>query len=112
MVGVINKDLIFEFNNEDGLCRALAHYGNQNGCEVVIVADKSDRIKAIVYKGEFLFTPDLSEQISYNLYGLQSALALNKEQLQRNEPLPLYANWELMTSFIYGYVPLPTIINS
>lgn len=107
MIGVIKRDNIFEFRDEEQLCRALSWYGDKYGCEVVIVTDRSDRIKAIINRGSFTFTPSLSEETNYLLYGLPNSRVVNVVDLQRNDSLPTYNSYELMLPFIYVSQPIP-----
>ena len=100
MIGVIEKDLIFEFKDESDLSRAISWFGDRYSCSIIIITDRSDRIKGVIDRGQFTFAPTFAEDTVYTLYGLPRAAEFDVRALQRNDDLPRNVrNWELMQRF-------------
>ena len=92
MIGVINRDKIFEFRDESELCDSLSIFAERYGSESMIIVDTSDRIKAVIYNNQWVFQPNLIEDTKYYLYGA-SPRAINFNDLQRNDIIPNLNSW-------------------
>lgn len=94
MIGVVNRTKIFEFRDMGELAQALSHYGKHYGnCDVIIIANKSDKVKSIIYNSNFELEPDgLNENEVYYVYGTDD---ISLKDLGKNAELPFRRLWLL-----------------
>lgn len=104
MIGFISNNMIFEFRNEDDLAKALSYYSKD---KIVIITEKSDRVKAILYDSTFTFPPQIQDSELYNLYITSER---SYKDIQRNECLDML-ECDTKTTFIYKNMPIPTCID-
>jgi len=104
MIGVINRTKIFEFRDQSELARALDFLAKAYGCETIIIVNASDKVKGIIYNGDFSFTPDIFEEEKYYIYGNANS---NGSDLGKNESLPVQRDWQLYgMPFMYVSQPV------
>lgn len=114
MIGVINRDKIFEFRDEDNLLNALSWYGDRYGCDIIFVTDstRDRKIQTIIYKGNYTFRPNLFDDTKYYIYGIPNTPSTTLDSIksyQKNDFLP-NIHWELDQhpfAFINQPVPKP-----
>lgn len=108
MLGIINENLVFEFNDEDSLGRALNNYAEKHGCDTIIIVDSADSVKAVMNNGNMLFVNTM-EEVKYTLYGTANGLY---KDLGRGDTLPAKSDWQhAFDSFFYRVQPMPDTIN-
>lgn len=83
MIGVVNRDKIFEFRDEDDLAKALDWFGSKYNCNTIIITDASKKVKGIICNGVFTFSPNLLEETHYYLFGSDVY-----NELDKNTELP------------------------
>lgn len=85
MIGVIQRNKLFEFRDDSELCKALDWFGSKYGCDTIYVVDTSDRIKMIIYRESFLVNSSLYDETKYYIYG---DIGNTGKDLQLNDLLP------------------------
>lgn len=107
MIGIIRQN-VFEFRDESELAKALDWFADKYGCNTLIISDRNDYIKGVVYNGDFTFAPSINEEEPYYLYGTPQSIG---NDLNKNEYKPVGAsNWEiggLPFKYINQRVPKP-----
>lgn len=97
MIGVIYPNKVFEFKNIDELANSFNWYVDKHGCDVLIIVDSCDRVKGILYRGEWQVMPNIVDDELYTIYGTTSFAISNYNiyDISRDDYLPNIRDWQL-----------------
>lgn len=110
MIGIISNKKIFEFKDEVDLGTALEKYGEEYGCSVIIIVDRSNKIRAVLIRGVWEFMPKIDIGERYYIYGCREASSIS--DLSKFNTLELEVDYEISKhSFVYDVFAAPTNLN-
>lgn len=103
MIGIVNRTKIFEFRDQGELARGLEFLAKAYGCDTLVIANASDKVKGVLHFGDFTFTPDIYEEEKYYIYGNAGN---DGSDLSKNDELQVQTNWQL-TGMPFTYISQP-----
>lgn len=101
MIGVIDKKLIFEFRDGPSFVKAIM--AHMEGCKTVFIADKNDKVKAIIRDNKLEENATIEEK-EYSMYGTNDTF----NEISMNDFIPENVEWaKVQNNFTYKVYPVP-----